>query len=382
MIFWVVYLLMLAGAILCVLLPLARRSGETGNSIDAMDVYKQQLMELDSSESNNTDEAAAIELERAEISRRILRHARKGGRNSDTATLAGNADVTASLTILILLPAIAISTYFFIGSPQLSDQPLRSQEKVALEGRSINEMVQIAERHLAQNPNDVKGWTVLADVYGRTNRPSDKARALDQVIKLSGETPALLTDLGEALTVANGNIVSESARKLFEKALVQKPDHIKARFYMATTLQQEGSDAEALKAWQALSLTRRNDTRWQQIVDRNIVELRKKLGKPALPGPTQEDVKNASQLSSTDRQVMIETMVANLADKLEDNPLDIDGWGRLIRSYSVLKKQDEALEALQSARSVFKNEDAALQTLDALASSLGLQSDNLKGESK
>ena len=41
------------------------------------------------------------------------------------------------------------------------------------------------------------------------------------------------------------------------------------------------------------------------------------------PGPTQEDIAAASNMSSEERMAMIQSMVANLAEKLEVNPNDL-----------------------------------------------------------
>ena len=373
---------MLAIAIMCILLPLARSSKNSDEQADALDVYKQQLAELDSAVGKNAEETATIEQERAEVSRRILRHSRRSTKLFSGANNSKVSKISASLLALFVLPAIAFSLYMSVGSPTVPDHPLSSQGTIALEGRSINEMVLIAERHLAKNPNDAKGWSVLAGVYGRTNRPNDKARALEQIIRLSGETPELLTDLGEALSVASGNIISARARKLFDKALEQRPNHVKASFYRALALQQEGRDDDALEIWEDLAKKRKGDSRWQQMIAGRLAQLREKLGKPSLPGPTREDVANASKLSGSERLAMIENMVANLADKLKDDPSDVDGWSRLIRSYTVLKKQDHAVAALQSARVAFQGQEAAIQKIETLAKSLGLPTTQSEGENQ
>jgi cytochrome c-type biogenesis protein CcmH len=46
---------------------------------------------------------------------------------------------------------------------------------------------------------------------------------------------------------------------------------------------------------------------------------------------------------------MIRGMVDGLAQRLEENPEDLDGWLRLARAYSVLGRRAEAVAALESA---------------------------------
>ena len=50
-------------------------------------------------------------------------------------------------------------------------------------------------------------------------------------------------------------------------------------------------------------------------------------------------------MSPSDRQEFIRSMVQRLADRLEDQPDDFDGWMRLGRAYGVLRKNTEAAKA-------------------------------------
>ncbi len=65
----------------------------------------------------------------------------------------------------------------------------------------------------------------------------------------------------------------------------------------------------------------------------------------AQPGPSAADVEAAGRMSSGDRQQMIRGMVERLAERLKDNPNDLEGWRRLARSYRVLGENDKAKEA-------------------------------------
>ncbi|MDA0665087.1 MAG: c-type cytochrome biogenesis protein CcmI, partial [Proteobacteria bacterium] len=69
----------------------------------------------------------------------------------------------------------------------------------------------------------------------------------------------------------------------------------------------------------------------------------------APPGPSAEQMADAQNMSPEDRQAMIEGMVAQLAEKLKENPGDIAGWTRLARSYAVLGQPEKARDALAGA---------------------------------
>ncbi|MGI9365315.1 MAG: c-type cytochrome biogenesis protein CcmI [Rhizobiaceae bacterium] len=375
MLFWIFALLMMCVAILCVLLPLARKQTQAPDAANSMDVYIEQLAEIDGRKPQSDEEREAIEQERAELSRRILKQGRTGNTSPETSSSGSRNMVMASLIALVCLPALAMGTYFYTGSPSVPDHPLTARLNQDLSKSSVEEMVLMVERHLASNPDDAKGWSVLAGVYGRLNRPNDRARALQELIRLAGPSPERLTDLGEALTVAQQNIVPARARLMFEQALREKPDHSKAELYLAIAEEQEGKLEPSLQRWQKLALIRTDDQRWQAMVAQKIGELNAKLGRPAPPalaGPTAEDIENAASLSQSDRQGMILSMVEGLASKLEDEPNDLPGWTRLIRSYSVLGERQKALAAYTKAKTVFADQPASVASLDSQASQLGL----------
>ena len=75
----------------------------------------------------------------------------------------------------------------------------------------------------------------------------------------------------------------------------------------------------------------------------------------APPGPTEELVAAAAQMTDDERAEMIEGMVSQLADRLEDEPDDPDGWVRLVRAYLVLERRDDALAAAGKALKFVEN---------------------------
>ena len=382
MVFWMFFLLMMFVAVMCVLWPMSRGSRRNNDNPNPIDIYKKQLEELQVEAETSVVSSDVFAARKAEISRRILRQFRATPRDHNPESEIRSTTKLAGLGAAVAIPLIAIPMYFFTGAPQFAALPLVADNSEQLSKKSIGEMVLIAERHLAQNPKDVRGWEVLAGVYGRMDRPADRARALQELLKLSDPTPDRLADLGEALTVAAGNIVPVRAREYFEKALVMQADQPKASLYMAVTFQQEGRFAEAMARWQKLSVERGNDPRWNAVIDNNIKLLRSKMAVPSNPGPTEQEVENAAGLSAEDRTAMIETMVARLAARLENNPGDFSGWSRLIRSYKVLDKVVEAKAAMKRAKARFNSQPGRLQELNAMAQQLNINSDGKEETTK
>lgn len=77
-------------------------------------------------------------------------------------------------------------------------------------------------------------------------------------------------------------------------------------------------------------------------------------------GPTEEDVAAAQAMEESDRQAMIAGMVEQLAERLEDNPDDLEGWTMLGRSYGVLGRGEEAVAALTRASELSPNDPLLL----------------------
>ena len=77
-------------------------------------------------------------------------------------------------------------------------------------------------------------------------------------------------------------------------------------------------------------------------------------------------------MAAEDRSAMIEGMIAQLDQRLADEGGSPEEWVRLIRSYMVLQKAEEARGALERARAAKADDPAALAQINAAAGTLGL----------
>ena len=74
-----------------------------------------------------------------------------------------------------------------------------------------------------------------------------------------------------------------------------------------------------------------------------------------------------------ERNTMIESMVARLAQHMAENGSDVDGWLRLIKAYSVLGERDKALSAAANARNALAGNSDNLRRVGELTKELGLE---------
>ncbi|MGB0507126.1 MAG: c-type cytochrome biogenesis protein CcmI [Pikeienuella sp.] len=96
---------------------------------------------------------------------------------------------------------------------------------------------------------------------------------------------------------------------------------------------------------------------------------------PTSPGPTQEDIAAAAEMDPDDRQDMIRGMVSRLHNKLaEDGRVgDVNEWGKLFRSYSVLNDNEALLAAYEEARGIYDDDAISLAYLKEAALLAGAQ---------
>jgi cytochrome c-type biogenesis protein CcmH len=378
--FWIVAALLTLGASLAILLPMLRAGeGAAGASAYDIEVYRDQLAELDRDAGRGLIRPAEAEEARAEISRRILR-AGKGrdgdARNGDSRTgRSGSARLLAGVAVLAV-PLVSWGLYGMLGSPDLPPEPLAARLAKNPANATIDELVARAERHLAAVPSDVRGWDVLAPIYVRMNRFADAANAYRTAIRLAGSTAAREAGLGEALAAQGGGMVSADAQAAFEKAIALDPKDAKARFFLAMAKAQEGKEDEAAKSWQAMLDDLPENSPWRGAVEQALAALDRQPGTnvasgPA-PGPSQDQIAAARSMSAGDRAQMIEGMVARLDGDLRRNPDNPEGWQRLVRSYMVLGKQAEAEDARKRGVAALGPGSPAAKELDSFAASLGL----------
>ncbi|MCD2172011.1 c-type cytochrome biogenesis protein CcmI [Rhizobium sp. C4] len=381
MLFWIIVSCVTALLAVALLAPLLRRSATAGgeHSHD-VEVYRDQMAEVDRDAAAGLISAEEAENARAEIGRRLLVSADKASKETGEVARTGRHPL-AQAFIILLLPAIGIGLYLYAGSPGVPDAPLAA--RLANPGNDVALLLAKAENHLIQNPDDGAGWDLVAPIYLRNRRPDDAANAYRQAIRIRGESAERLSGLGESIVASNQGLISSEATDAFRKALKLDSNDARSEFYLAFALEQEGRSMEALAAFQALAKSSPPDAPWQPVVAQHIATLQKGPAEakpnPDAPGnPTAADVAAAKDMNAGDRQQMIENMVAGLDEKLKANPNNFEGWMRLVRSYAMLKQADKAGDALARALKAFPADGEQGKQLVALAGELGIKAPEAK----
>ena len=432
---WLVFLAMTAVAVVAVLWPLSRKPKAAAGGNDIA-VYRDQLDEIERDKSLGAIGPAEAEAAKTEVSRRLLAAA-----DADKAAGAPVAEPVwrrraVGLATLVLVPVGAASLYLWLGSPELPNQPLaerlaRVHAGVPMpgspqgqapgsaqgQGQAIEALVARVETYLQKNPEDGRGWEVIAPVYMRIGNYDAAAQARANALRLLGATADREADHGEALVFAADGEVTADARAAFERSLKLDAQNVSARFYLALAARQDGKTEEAISRWQAMLADAPADATWPAAVRAAIARAQGKpeptdvaqlppghpgVAQPAAAPPqaappqgaqqdgerrtTTSDVASAIGIApqaaapqvaagaaAMPQQDMIRGMVARLAERLKQDGSDVEGWLRLVRSYVVLGDPDKARAAAADARAALSADPEKLRQLNAGVKELGLE---------
>ena len=386
MILWPILTLMTLGAVIAVWWPLARRQSSVRSGSDIA-VYRDQLDEIDRDQAASRIGNVEAEAARVEVSRRLIAAAETAKARS-IAPAAGPAGWYRRATLaagIVLLPAGAGAVYLSLGSPGLVSVSMNAATGGQPLPAGIEHTVAEVETYMESNPRNGRGWELLAPVYLRLGRFDDAVRARRNALEIFGPDAAHLGDLGEAMVMASGGVVTAEAKSLFERANAADPEDVMAQYYLGLSAKQDGRRDEAEKRWRALVSRAGEGAEWLPLVKDALARIDEKgpsavvaapasgAAKAAPKGPSAREVAAAAQLAPAERNGMIEGMVARLAQKMAENGADVEGWLRLIKAYSVLGERDKALAAAANARSALAGNSDNLRRIGELAKELGLE---------
>jgi len=389
MLLFVVLGLMTVAALALLVAPLLRRHGPVASRAEHdMEIYRDQLLELDRDVERGLIGPAEQVTARTEIERRMLDAAPADDPSAQAARPGGQGPIIAAFALTVLVPLAAGSIYLGLGAPGVEDQPFaeRPQEASAMadgEAMDIEAMVAGLAARLETEPDDLEGWLMLGRSYGALVRYDQAVTAFEQAARLAPDDADITAMLAEHRVFAADGVVTPVARREFVAALMRDPGQVAAQFYLALGQSQAGDYQSALDGWLGLAEVTPIDAPWLPALREQIQLAAQNLGVavpefeaadgqlspgPSAPGPTAEDIAAAQEMSSEDQAAMIESMVARLAARLEDEPDDLAGWRQLGRSYGVLGDAGAAREAFEHAAALApENPDVLAEYAESIA---------------
>jgi cytochrome c-type biogenesis protein CcmH len=113
-------------------------------------------------------------------------------------------------------------------------------------------MIKALSDRLEQNPNDGKGWAMLARSYAVLKRYKEALPAYEKAANLIHDDPVLLVDYADILAAANGRNLQGKPAELIQSALMLDPTNLKGLNLMGTVSYQKGDFTHAIGYWQKI----------------------------------------------------------------------------------------------------------------------------------
>ena len=239
--FWLVCATFVAIGLAFVLPPLLQRAGKEEQTADTsgkdanVDVYRDQLKELETDLNHGIVSREQYEQDREELERRLL---------EDVTITERPASSTRSLNsrslaygIAIGLPLIAVIFYLRVGhSSALSATPEPAGRPAAMAPATesgsagftperIEANVAALAKKLEQNPNDFQGWIMLARSYSSLGKYQEASGAYKKATELKSDDAELLADYAFTLAMVNGRTLGGEPTRIIERfeAQVREP---------------------------------------------------------------------------------------------------------------------------------------------------------------
>ena len=404
MAFWIPVGLVTALAVAWALFPLLRaaKSVPAARSSYDIQVFKDQLKEIDSDETRGVISAAEAERVRTEVSRRLLAAAKTAETEAPNPTAPKT--ITLGLALIIALSASlgGLGLYRSYGHPGLPDLPLSEnlarqaniggdrpsqaeaeafiQERNAETGNLANlEALSQAENAalidqligvLETRPDDLEGHRMLTRVLASSGRLIEAHAAEDKVLEILGDaaTPEDHLEHAEIMILAAQGYVSPESIEALDQVMAAIPENPRARYYAGLALAQYGQPREAYIMWAQLLNEGPEDAPWIPAIRAGIDALAVEAGvsnQAPLANPTNDQIDAAAEMTQEERAGMIRGMVEQLTERLTIEGGSVEEWVRLIGANVVLGELEAATQALNDAKAAFADDAEALSLIEA-----------------
>lgn len=164
------------------------------------------------------------------------------------AVLTGSHATTIIAGVAICLFAIAI--YFAWASPRTS-AALQTAKEIGMSPEHAA-MIKSLSARLEQNPDDGKGWAMLARSYAVLGQYQNALPAYEKAVNLIPNDPVLLVDYAEILATANGKNLQGKPSEIIKSALLIDPNNVKGLNLIGIAAYQAGDYAHAVSYWEKL----------------------------------------------------------------------------------------------------------------------------------
>ncbi|WP_395682973.1 c-type cytochrome biogenesis protein CcmI [Dokdonella sp.] len=273
--------LMIATALAFVLVPLLRhRSGAT-------DPAARRLRALDQALA-----AGVIDADEHARKREVL----VASSAEATPARPSRGAFAALLLVALLLPASALLLYRLVGAPQALDPANVAAAPADEHGPDMQKAIEALAARLAQQPDDVEGWALLARAYQATGRTQESLDAYRHAHELAKDNPAVTVEYAQALAVvAPDHRIQGESRDLLEGVLKVDASNQRALWLLGISDYQAGHYDAAIARWNTLMPLLEAGSEVAASVKQQIAEAEAKRDGKETPAPMRPPARESSQ---------------------------------------------------------------------------------------
>jgi len=160
----------------------------------------------------------------------------------------GTSPVLA-VAVSAVLPILAVGLYIFLGSPNLPEHPgvpatsdVNGQDQPA----DVDMMLAQLKARLVDEPNDIRGWTLLGNALMSTGEYAKAVPAYRRLVALQPGNAERLVRLADALAMSRNGVLTGEPEELIQQALMLSPGHPQGLWLAGIAAEQRGAYADAL----------------------------------------------------------------------------------------------------------------------------------------
>lgn len=322
-VFWLILILMLLLAVWFVAAPLIGKA-ELGNA----DQNKQNILIVKDQLETIKKERDDGELTESEYQQQYteLQKALVGSViDSDEFTSVEKAQTNiykwTLISVLVITPVIAVPVYMSLGSLEFVEGYSATQQTGHSQGVPVNmdDAITNLALRLKNNPDDIKGWYMLARSYMSLRRFNEAAEVYAKLYRLVGDEPSVLLAYADSLAMSRNGRISGLPFQLVLTALEKEPDNKTALWLAGLGNAEKENFKEAIVIWEKLLPLFNGDDKTQDKISQLIANANARLaGSTVVQATTPSVVK-------TDTASPYLTVSVSLSDEFKNNvkPSDV-----------------------------------------------------------
>ncbi len=291
MFFWFIIFLLTLAALAFVIPPLLSLQNYTEESRQTstnVAIYKERLQELEQEQLSTED----FQQRKQELEKSLAQEL-----DSHSINYHSQARWASVIIVVIMIPAIAWGLYGKLGRYDLL-QPVQQVEQAKSHGQmpaDFEKMVDNLAKRLAQQPDDIQGWYMLARSYVMLQRYPEAIEIYTKLVTLTeGKDPNVLVDYAETAAMANDNKLVGLPTMLLNNALEIDPNHTSALWLAGFAAREQNKLLQAIDYWERLlPLLPQAETQAIETLTQHINQVKQALGQePISPANPINDITN------------------------------------------------------------------------------------------